>query len=394
MKALFALGRQGLEQSQQHFEQAIEQVPMEELVTQIRQTFEIYRAVLDATDAQVESSALGIAIDWQSNVRAGARLILAKTSEFAQFQFTPLDRKQLKAGSQTRAYVAAVAGTMPKGWGELIAKVSRRLLQRFPDLEGYGDFKQADWDQVEHSYRATSAGVQAISLMMRVTREEEPLLSGFYGVVQVEDAPAYLASYQQALELNNELVERSTSDIKLTSEYAPVTVADATGIKVVADIASASGDQNNPFWQATMDNLLGDDGKLTMHLLAVDKSHVLVSTAVEKNLIRFMRDFQAGGQQQKSIPIGDPSLPVTLQLIEEDTPWIAIVSPRGSVQWLTRWMKALMGGNLDKLPQLSPFPPTPPIGISFALEEGCFEADLVLPSETLNAIAEFVQAMQ
>ena len=283
---------------------------------------------------------------------------------------------------------------MPKGWGELIAKVSRRLLQRFPDLEGYGDFEQADWDQVEQSYRATSAGVQAISFMMQVTREEEPLLSGFYGVVQVEDATAYLASYQQALELNNDLVERSTSDIKLTSEYAPVTLVDVTGIKVVADIASASGDQNNPFWQATMDNLLGDDGKLTMHLLAVDKSHVLVSTAEEKNLIRFLRDFQAGKRQQKSIRIGDPSLPTTLQLIEEDKPWIAIVSPRGSVQWLRRWMKAMMGELSDELQQLPPFPPTPPIGISFSLVEGCCELDLVLPSETLNAIAEFVQATQ
>ena len=73
MKALFALGRQGLEQSQQHFEQTIEPVPMEELVAQIRQTFEIYRAVLDATNAQVESSALGIAIDWQSQCQDRVR---------------------------------------------------------------------------------------------------------------------------------------------------------------------------------------------------------------------------------------------------------------------------------------------------------------------------------
>jgi hypothetical protein len=428
MKDLFALGREGLDRSQQQFEQNIEEIPMEELVAQVRQTLEIYRVMLDVTDAQVESSALGVSIDPRANVKVGARLILAKTSEFSQFRFTPLDPRQRMSGQalllglshqklppgqsphratageekldeviegtgQAEAYVATLAGTIPRGWGELVAKMSRRLHQRFPDLEGYGNFEQADWDKVEQSYRATSAGVQAISFVMRSSKDDEPLLSGFYGVVQVEDASAYLASYQQALEMNNELVERSDSDIRLKNEFSPVTVADAVGIKVEVDIAGPSGDQNNPFWQATLGNLLGEEGKFKMHLLAVDKTHVVLSTATEENLIRFVHDFRADDWQDQSARIGGSSLHMTLQLIEEDSPWIMAVSPRGLVRWLTRWMKAFMG-QLGESPQIPPFPVTPPIGFSFSLVKGYCEVDMVLPAETINGMAEFIQAAQ
>ncbi len=396
MKVLFAQGREGLDRSQRHFEQSIEQVPMEDLVAQARQTIAVYRAVIDTTDAQVEASALGVSIDMQSRVKVSMRLILAKTSEPAQFQFSPLDRKQLETGGQTGACVVALAGTMPKGWGDSFAKVCRRLLQRFPDLEGYGDFERSDWDKVEQSYRATWAGIQEFSFAMRETGEEEPLLSGFYGVLQVEDASDYLASYQRALKLNNELVERSTSDIKLISEFTPTKVADATGLQVVADIAGATGDQNNPFWQETLENLLGKDGKLKMQLLAVDKSHVLLSTAEGNKLSRFVRSFQAGNQpdrsgQDRSGRAGDSSLPTTLQWLEEDSSWIVSISPRDALQWFRRWMKAMMGGKSIDLP---PFPATPPIGVSVALMGGGCQVDLVLPSETLNGFAEFFEDLE
>jgi len=429
MKVLFALGRKGLAQSQQHFEQSIEQVPMEALVAQVRQSFAIYRAVLDVTDAQVESSALGVKIGKQSQLKIGARLILAKNSEFAQFRFAPLDRRRLKSGqallldlshskgspeqaptrgvtqkskgedaevaksgNQGEAYVAAVAGTIPKGWGELIAKVGCRLNQRFPDLEGYGRFEQADWDKVEQSYRAMSAGVRAISLVMRVVREDEPLLSGFYGVLQVEDAAAYLASYRLALKLDNELVQRSSCDIKLLSELSPVTVAGAEGIKVVTDIAAATGDQNNLVWRAILNNFLGADGKLKMHLLAVDKTHVILSTAVEDNLARLVGDFRADGRQEKPAPIGAFSLQTTLGMITKDSSWVATVSPRGTVQWITRWMKVLMDQFGQPL-QIPPFPPTPPIGFSFNLVQTHCEVDMVLPAETLDGLAKFIQSV-
>ena len=270
MENLFAADKHGVERSERSFEQSIEQVSMKELVDQVRQSFAIYHVLLKIADAQVESSALGVSIDEQANVKVGMRLTLAKANPFSQFQFAPIEQRQrgmFEKKGQVGAAVATLMGTIPPGWGNLLAKMSRRLLEQFPELEGYDQFELADWNKVEQSYQALVAGVQAVSMVMRVVPEDEPLLSGFYGVVQVDDANAYLASYQQALKLNNELVERSHSDIKLLREFSPVTVAGATGIKVVSDIAAASGDQNNPFWQETLSKLLGEEGKLNLHLL-------------------------------------------------------------------------------------------------------------------------------
>jgi hypothetical protein len=388
----FALDRQ-VGQKQKNFGRNVEQAPMGEMIKQVRKVFDIYRNVLDATEARVETSGLGVSIDGQSNLKISAKLTLAKTSEVAQFRFAPLDRRQLITVGQSGSDVAAVAGTMPDGFGELIAKMSRRLNQRYPDLEGYGDFQRADWDKLEQSYRATCAGIQAISMVLRVPQETEPLISGFHGLLQVEDASAYLASYQQALKLNNELLKQTRSDIKMISEYSPVTIADVDGIKVVADVAAATGDQNNLFWQATLNHLFGKDGKLMMHLLAVDPTHVILSTAAQGNLVRLVGDYQAGNWQETSPQRGDSLAPTTLKLVDDHSPWIAVVSPRGSVQWLTRWMKALMG-HLSESPKIPPFPPTPPIGVSFALQEGHAEVNLVLPAKTLEGFAEFIQAVE
>jgi len=209
----------------------------------------------------------------------------------------------------------------------------------------------------------------------------------------VENADDYLASYQQALTLNNELVERSSSDIKLKNKFFRVTVADTKGLKVVADIAAATGDHNNPIWQATLNDLFGEGGKLKMHLLATDETHVILSTAEEDNLVQFVRDFQAGNWPGQSARNDDSSLQKTLQLVDEHSPWIAVVSPRGSVQWLTRWLKALMI-QLGEAPQIPPFPATPPIGFTFALVEAHCKVDLVLPVETLKGMAKFIQTVQ
>jgi hypothetical protein len=393
MKALFALGREGLNRSQRPFDRNRERVPMGALMTQVRQMLGIYRTVLDAADAQVESSALGVSIDLQSHVTVSARMILSKRSEFARFRFAPSARRQWVMDETTGACVAAMVGSIPKGWEDQIAKTGRRLLQRFPDLEGYGDFGQTDWDKVERSYRAAIAGIRSVSLTMRVAREDEPLLSSFYGVLEVEDASRYLASYQQSLALNNELVERSTSDIKLISKWAPVTVADWKGIRVVADIATAAGDRNNPFWQAILSNLFGKDGKMKTHLLAIDKTHVVISTAEEENLVRFVRGFQSGGLPNQPVRTEDVSLPTTLQWIGEDSSWVAIVSPHGAVQWITRWMKTLMD-QFGQTPQIPPFRATPPIGLSFSLAEGRCAIDMVLPWDALTGLAEFIQAVR
>jgi hypothetical protein len=393
MENLFAAGKHGVERSERNFEQSIEQVPMKELVDQVRQTFAIYHVLLKIADAQVESSALGVSIDEHTNVRVGMRLTLTETNPFSQFQFVPIEQSQsglFENKSQEGADVATLMGTIPPGWGNLLAKMSRRLLEQFPELEGYDQFKLADWNKVEQSYQALLAGVQTVSMVMRVVPDDEPLLSGLCGVVQVNDANAYLASYQHALKLNNELVERSRSDIKLLREFSPVTVAGATGIKVVSDIAAASGDQNNPFWQETLSKLLGEEGKLIFHLLAIDQTHMVVSTAGDKNLSRYIREFRTAGQQNISEQIDGSSLSTTMELLEKSSPWILTISPHGTVQWIGRWLEALMGpiGQPHPFP---PFPATPPIGISLNLVEGLCKVDLVLPAKTLSGLAEFIQ---
>jgi len=243
---------------------------------------------------------------------------------------------------------------------------------------------------MEEAYRASSEGVRSMSFVMRLVEEDQPLLSGIYGVLGVEDSGAYLESYKKSVELNNELMQRSSSDIQLEYEISPTTVGDLQGYEISVDIAEAAGDQNNPVFQMLLGDMLGENGKLITNILAADKTHVVFSTAEEEHLLQFISDVRQGATGLQDSPQNQ----ITLRLLDKRAPCVAVVSPKGYAEIIARFMNSMMGQFGGGAPTIPDYPDAPPVGFSFNLVDGRWEGDMALPVEMLKGLAQFIKTAQ
>lgn len=390
VEALLDMGRQGLDEAEQQFSQNMEDAEMEQMVERIEQSFGLYREMMKVTDAAIETVALGLAVDEQTNVRLGLRAVLDKNSGFAKLAFAKSEHAAPLAGLAAAPIVFAGGGALPEGWGDWVAKTGRRIVEQFPKLSGFEDLDKKDLEKMEELYRASSEGVRSMSFVMQLVDEDQPLLSGMYGLIGVEDSSAYLESYKKSIELNNELMQRSSSDIQLEYEISPTTVGDFRGYGISVDIAEAAGDQNNPIFQMMLGDMLGEDGKLKMNMLVIDETNVVFSTAEEDHLLQFISDVQQGATGLQDSPQNQ----ITLRLLDKGAPCVTVVSPKGYVEIIARFMNSMMGQFGGGAPTIPDYPDAPPVGFTLNLVDGRWEGDMVLPVEMLKGLAQFIKTAQ
>jgi hypothetical protein len=79
------------------------------------------------------------------------------------------------------------------------------------------------------------------------------------------------------------------------------------------------------------------------------------------------------------------------KLLDPKAPWVAVISPRGSVAWFKRILDnifARLGGGVPPIPE---FPDTPPVAISVKLGEGRLSTELVWPVETTQGLVSYIK---
>ena len=187
------------------------------------------RKMLTLIDSTCDAVGLGLSIDDQTNVRLGARVLpepgsaLAKITAPANPPIPPL------AGYAEMPLIFAAGGPVPEGLGTRWPKPTRSLLEDNPSIKGFGQFSDEDWDKLEKVYRESYEGVSHMSFVMRQPKEDEPMFAGIAGHMIVEDSSQYLETYKKSMELNNQLMANTDSDISIQYEIKPVTVGEYQG---------------------------------------------------------------------------------------------------------------------------------------------------------------------
>lgn len=355
---------------------------------QMKAGFQIYHWILDFMDAEVELVSWGLSIDEDVNIRLGKRVALNKSGMLNSAGEIEIGEESVFQGFSDQEFIFAGGGPFPTSWGEALAKVSKQVMKNMPELYGADEFDDETWEKLEESYSKMMLQTKRMSFLMTPGEKETPLMSGFYATQKVTDSEKYFEEWKKGIELYNEVFAQSTK-FNLQYETNPITIADKAGFEMVADIANIMRDPNVPQFNWMMDSMFGKDGKLHYYFIPTDSKTIATSLSNDKAFEEFIH-----GHEQESGLTGNGHVKNTLVLLDDKAPWKLVVSPAGCVQWVDRIVNELFSVLSGQTVPIPEFPASPPIGFSMKIEDTILEGDMVLPGETLKALADYIKTVQ
>jgi hypothetical protein len=385
---LTSMGQAGLAGQRANLDAQLGDPQLGNTLRQLKQTFEMYEAILGFLGAELDSAAVGFAIDDQSNLKLVTQAVLAKGGKLA-------DAKGIEPGKQSpltpyanEPFVMAAGGPMPPSYGETAARFMREMFQKFPTPYGFEKLTEDQWKEVEAMWGDTMRGLSSMSMCMLPGEGDEPLMSNLYGVFKVEDSAKYLTSYREAMKKWNDLLASTSSDIKLHYETEETEVGGKKALFMSTDVAAAAGDQNVPMFQNMLKAMVGEDGKSKAYLIAADQMTVVMAMSDGKHAAKFLEQFE-----KHATGLADAAqVQTAVKLLDPQAPWIAVISPKGCVTWFSRFFDkviAMTGGvPMLKIPE---YPDSPALGISFKVSDGRVNTELVLPKEAIQTLVAYIK---
>lgn len=390
VEMFLGVARQGIGAQQQANVGRVEDEEFEELAKQMEKNLAVSRWFVDMLGAELKMGAVGLAIDDQTNIRIAKRVLLNEEGILGKTGQIEVGSKSPLAGYADQPYVLAGGGPIPESWGDSLAAVSRKFMEKMPEVHGLEQLSEEKWSELEETYRSMMKGLEFSSMIMLPGEEGEPLFSNFYGIAKMSDAAGYLDSYKKAMETWNEIMAQSTSDIQLHYEVTATTLGDDKACEVVVDVAAAAQAPNAPIFNWILEAMFGEDGKFHQMLVAVDEKTIVYGMAQQDQLTTVIDHVKKG---ETSLSVTD-EVQATVKLLPENAPWKLMISPSGCVKWVSRivneFMVHLNGGTVE-IPE---FGACPPVGISMDLVDSRLEFDMVWTVDTLRALAEYIKECQ
>jgi hypothetical protein len=223
-----------------------------------------------------------------------------------------------------------------------------------------------------------------------VGEKGDPLLGNIYFLAETSDAREYLKSMRRSIEMWNELTTESSSDIKLSYEISDERVADRPALLMSVDVAAAAADDNVPMVKPLMEAIFGADGVLRFYVVAADDDTVVMAIAPEPLATKAVVAALGGVERLDA----SPEVKTTASLLNPDAQWTWFVSPPGYAQWVGRFLAnamAPLGAGTFALPE---YPAGAPMGFSAALNEEQFQAEMVMPAQSLRDLGAYIEKLK
>jgi hypothetical protein len=390
LDALTELGQESLDTQRDEWERELADPEFAEMLANMKAGLDMYDAVLGFCRAESAAGALGVAIDDALNIRISDRIVLAEEGQLAALGDVEKTGASPLAGAAEEPFVFAGGGPMPRKWGEVVAKASRNIIEKYPELYGFDKLDEAQWAKLEESMQATTQGLRTFSAVMLAGGKGDPLYSNIVGVIKVDNADEYMAATKKSMSLWNELTAASTSDIKMIYETQDVEVGGLKGVLVITDVAAAVGDEDVPMVEPMMEAMFGEDAKMRVYILAADENTIIMAVGPEASVAASAKRAAAG----ESGLAGAPTVQTTVALLDSSAPWTGFVSPQGCVTWFERAFTTFagaLGGPTITFPE---YPAGPPIGFSMGLTEGQLRGEMIVPTQTLKDVAAYIKTCQ
>ena len=333
-------------------------------------------------ESGVTHAAVGVQVDASLNVNVTFRSVFASGSELAKSagKVAPLTGGPL-AGLPAGPFVVAGGGVYPE---EALKALSGFGFQMFKQLAK--DLPAEKLKKLEEAYANMYKGVRGMTMSWGLGKEGDPLFSGIAGLMQVDDAAAYLAGYEKAIAAMNELLKDAKIPLGTIYEVKKVQVGGVQALELATDFSKVNG-ANDPAQKQVFEKMFGDSGKMTISMVAADPKTVLMrysSAAALKADLQTFKDRKGGLATDADVAKATAQLP-------KDAQWAMYISPHGGLQFVNRMMTLMGAPAQQKLP---PFPVTPPVAFGVKLSSGGLESQLVVPVGVLQGIGTFSRVMK
>ena len=371
-----------LEQVKEHFS------GNEELggqAAQLAAAFDLYTQMLQGVKDKVRVAADGLLIDDVGNIRLGSRIRFTENGlATSSSDTTHRSTDDLLAGLPGGAFVGAVGASLSPECGELLAKWSVDMMKHNPALYGI-ELSDEAADKYLELALASMKGFRGFSMVFSASEAGAAIFDGMLAIFSTDDASDYLANYEEAMEQFQELIKDSDSAMPFAMEITTAEIAGAKGLKVSMDMgAMLAAQEGQPEAAEMMKKMFGPHGKLTTHVLAVEKSKVLFSYGSEQAIAGQIAALQSGEPDLAK----EASIKKAVALLPKGADMVAFLSPRGAVAWFSSLLPPEALGNFAE------FPETPAIGFSAKMDARGLQAEWVVPAEFPQAVKAYVESAQ
>lgn len=388
-KALAELGQQSIDAQQERLSEEFGDPEMAEALKQMQQSLALVEGMLAFIGAEVDAAAMGLTIDDASNVKLAKRVLLSKEGTLAKFDAVPAPNPPLLAGYPAGSFVMAAGGPFPPEWSEALSKGGRQWMERFPELYGLDDLDDEQWKKMEQVWSTSMKGLRSMSMVLETGEEDDPLYSNLYGVLKIDDAKQYLKNYREAITMWNDILADADPAFNMQYEISDVQVDGHDGMLMVLDVAKTAGDEA-AMMAPMMEAMFGEGGKMRMYMVAADDDTVVMGIGAEENVAEAIKRALEPSNEFLEVP----TVQTTAKLLDPQAPWQGYLSPQGCVTWFTRMITKMMaqfGGGGPTIPE---YPETPPVGFAMNIADGQLSGEMVVPVETLQGLADYIEKVQ
>jgi len=351
--------------------------------------FESFDSFLEQASREITLAAAGAHIEDDGSLHIDGRAVWTPDGQFAATaKKIPLPSGIPMSGLPAGPFLMAFDGEMPQALSQSLMNFSADILKSAGNGPGGKELTPEQTKKIKEMLeRSTEGGMHSMAMVMGTPKPGESMYGGTVAIVRVDDARKYLDRYQKSLTEANELMKSLDLPFQQQIEVKPVTVEGLSALEMTMDVSKSMGAAGNPAMKKMMESMIGPGGKLKVYLAAADERTVVMAYVSPENLTRAI----AAGKNPQTSLSADPNVTVTAGMLWRDALWIGYLSPKGMMDFSMGMAMQMMPPGA--MPQLPPFPDSPPIGIAVAVSPGSLNAQIVLPVDTLKASVGYFMGM-
>lgn len=373
--------RAGMQQARQAFPADNDQFKM------VATVFEIYDKVFATLENEVTHFGFGLRVNDNGALFVNSYTAFIPGGSLAQAgkDARPPETSPL-AGLPAGPFVFAGGGAIPEAWLKPLIAFSAQSMQ---SLAGPGaePLTEEQLETLQESMAKSMEGVRSIAFAVGTLRPGGSIYDNMSGVMKVDNAPAYIKNYEQAVRQMTEMFKKVNNPLLQSYELGHEKVGGVEALTLSMDISAAlQAGGNEPGAQKMMELLFGKEGKIKAYVGPADKTTVALGYSKE-----VFDEVLASSKNKSRSLASDPNIEKTQRLLIKDAQWVGYMSPQGVLEFAKTIVQAAAPGGA---PQLPSFPETPPIGFAARMTGEGLETTLVLPGEFLEGAGAYVQQVQ
>jgi hypothetical protein len=324
-------------------------------------------------ESDVTVLAGGLRLDKAGNLHLSSRALFVKDSGFARAggevkapEGGPL------AGLPSRPFALAVGGSFPESAMKAMMSFSSQMMKLTMK-----DVPAEKLKQLEAAYAMLAKGMRSSAIMIGAPKEGAGLFSNIIAIMKVDDAPAYLTRQEKSIKAISDAMKGANVPFAPPMHVKRLKIDGRPALESVTDFGETQG--IDELQKKIIEGLFG--GKLTATVVAVDDATILTRYTSPAGMKKLLASIKTQGDLASSGAV----MKITAML-PKGAQWEGFISPHGVMDIVKRI--AEKAPNPPALPEMGK---SPPVGFAVRITPGGLEGDMVVPSQALQAVTQFVQ---